>query len=78
MDSRPSNVVRAVSGKDPCTVPPADLVLWLGALIIVLGFAYLFMEIWFPLKQASAVIAIVTAIVSFYFGATYGKNIGKE
>ncbi len=47
----------------------------LGVLVVVLGFAYLFAEIWFPdLKQAAAVIALIAAVVSFYYGGMDKKE----
>lgn len=67
-----SSFSKEVSTTGNC--PPADMVLWLAVFVLLLCFVYLFVEVWFPIKQGSAIIAIITAIVSFYFGAAYGKN----
>lgn len=54
--------------------PPVDMVLRLAVLILVLCFAYLFLEVFYPVKQASAVISFISGIIGFYFGAMYGQN----
>lgn len=57
------------------TKPPPDMVLALGFFIITVGFAYLFMEVWYPIKQGGAVFGLIMLVAGFYFGTTYAKNM---
>lgn len=51
----------------------------LAIMVVLLGFVYLFLEILYPeLKQAAAIIALIAAIVSFYFGGMDKKKKMEE
>lgn len=43
-------------------------------MVTVFGFAYLFVEAWYPLKNAAAVVALIAAIVGYYYGSSPGSH----
>lgn len=67
-----SGLSQEVRAGEPCA--PPDMVLRFGVFIAAMCFLYLFTEIFYPIKQGSAIIAILTGIVGFYFGAAYSAN----
>ena len=46
----------------------------LSIITVVMGFGYLFLEIWFPLKQAAAVVGLIGGIIAFHFGSSPGSK----
>ena len=46
--------------------------------VVAGGFAYLFAEIWWPLKNAAAVVALIGAVVYFYYGSSKGSQAKDE
>lgn len=45
----------------------------LAILVVIFGFAYLYGETAYNLKQGAAIVALVAAVISFYFGSSSGS-----
>ena len=66
--------VKNSTGAQPIGFLKDNIAAIVALMIIILGFAYLFLEIWFPLKNASAIVALVSAVVYFWYSSSPGSD----
>lgn len=47
-------------------------------IVLLLGFAYLFVDIWFKAGQAAAVVALMVSVTSYFYGSSPGSKAKDE